>query len=302
MEPLRLSLVDMNNGVPNEAVRCFRRLLEGFSARVRLANPRLSVVLEHVQPRNLGELPSRHADLILSSGGPGSPHDGWDEAWCTGYRVFLDSILDRNAQDPEQAPKALVVCHSFEIAIQHFRFTEMSRRHELKFAIFPAYLTEEGTRSDFLQPFGERLFVWEHRRYQAVDIDAHRLRDQQGAVLALESRPGRDDKGKALLALRFGPGLEGTQFHPEADRPGVLAWILRPEHTAALKDAYGHSLHERMMKTLDDPARLARTYALLVPGWLTSRFNRLAEARGLRPIPPPVQSMREFEAEVPLAS
>jgi len=302
MEPLRLSLVDMNNGVPNEAVRCFRRLLDAFAARVRAANPRLSVLQEHVQPRNLGELPSRHADLILSSGGPGSPHDGWEEPWCTGYRVFLDSVLDRTAQHPDTAPAAFVVCHSFEIAIQHFRFAEMARRQELKFAIFPAYVTEEGARCDYLQPFGERLFVWEHRRYQAVGLDAPRLHEQQGAVLARESRPGHANKGEAILALRFGPGLEGTQFHPEADRPGVLAWIHRPEHTTALRDAYGHSLLERMMKTLDDPARLARTYALLIPGWLTSRFNHLAAVRGLRPIPPPVQSMREFEAQVPLAS
>jgi homoserine O-succinyltransferase/O-acetyltransferase len=297
MEPLRLSLVDMNNGVPNEAVRCFRRLLDSFASRVRAANPRLTVVFEHVQPRNLGELPSPKADLILSSGGPGSPHDGWEERWCSGYRAFLDSVLDRTAQDPERAPTAFVVCHSFEIAIHHFRFAEMSRRQDLKFAIFPAYLTEEGERTDFLQPFGERLFVWEHRRFQAVHLDAARLRSQGGAVLARESRPGQKDKGEALLALRFGPGLEGTQFHPEADRPGVMAWIHRPEHTAALRDAYGNSLLERMMKTLDDPSRLARTFALLVPGWLASRFNRLAATRGLRPIPPPVQSMGEFEAE-----
>jgi homoserine O-succinyltransferase/O-acetyltransferase len=302
MEPLRLSLVDMNNGVPNEAVRCFRRLLETFATRVRSANPRLTIVLEHVQPRNLGELPSRQADLVLSSGGPGSPHDGWDEPWCTGYRTFLDGILDRTAQHPERAPTAFLVCHSFELAIQHFRFAEMTRRQDLKFAIFPAYVTDEGTTADFLQPFGERLFVWEHRRWQAVNLDAPRLRNQQGAVLARESRPGLTDKGEALLALKFGPGLEGTQFHPEADRPGVLAWIHRPEHTAALRDTYGNSLLERMMRTLDDPARLARTFALLVPGWLTARFNALAAVRGLRPIPPPVQSMGEFEAEVPLAS
>jgi homoserine O-succinyltransferase/O-acetyltransferase len=302
MEPLRLSLVDMNNGVPNEAVRCFRRLLEAFSARVRSANPRLSVVVEHVQPRNLGELPSPQADLILSSGGPGSPHDGWEEPWCTGYRHFLDRILDQAAQQPEQAPKAFVVCHSFEIAIQHFGFAEMTRRPDLKFAIFPAYLTAEGEETDYLEAFDERLFVWEHRRFQAVGLDVKRLRAQKGAVLARESRPGQRDKGEALLALRFGPGLEGTQFHPEADRPGVLAWIHRPEHTAALRDAYGNSLLERMMKTLDDPGRLARTFALLIPGWLASRFNGLAATRGLRPIPPPVQNMGEFDAEVPLAS
>ena len=302
MKPLHLSLVDMNNGVPNEAVRCFKRLFDAFAARVRAANPRLTITLEHVQPRNLGELPSHAADLVLSSGGPGSPHDGWDEPWCTGYRLFLDRIVDRAVQHPEAAPEAFVVCHSFEIAIQHFRFAEMTPRTNLKFAIFPAYVTEEGRRTDFLGPFEERLFVWEHRRWQATGLDAGRLAGMDGAVLARESRPGRVDKGEALLALRFGPGLVGTQFHPEADRPGVLAWIHRPEHNTALRDAYGHSLLDRMLRTLDDPGRLARTYALLVPGWLATRFNRLATLRGLKPIPPPVQSMAEFEAEVPLAS
>ena len=303
MQTLRLSLVDMNNGVPNEAIRCFRRLFGGFTARVRAANPGLSVQLEHVQPRNLGELPSLDVDLMLSTGGPGSPHEGWDERWCTGYRHRLDRLMDRVARrQNDDGPAAFLVCHSFEIAVEHFRFATMTPRKTRKFAIFPAYLTPEGRRTDFLRPFGDRLFVWEHRRWQAVDLDRARLEAQGGALLAFESRPGRTDKGEALLGFRFGPGLEGTQFHPEADRPGVMAWIERPEHAEALQDAYGHSLYARMMKTLADPTRLARTYALLIPGWLTERFNRLARARELQPIPPPGQSFEDFQEHVPLAS
>jgi GMP synthase-like glutamine amidotransferase len=295
MEPLRLTLVDMNDGVANEAIRCFRRLFAAFTRRVREANPRLTIHLEHVQPRNLGEIPSRRVDLMLSSGGPGSPHDGWDESWCSGYRQFLDWMMDAAVHRPEAPPAAFLVCHSYEIAVQHFRFAQMTDRGDLKFAIFPAYLTPEGRRTGFLAPFDDRLFTWEHRHWQAVEMDARRVAQQGGALLASESRPGRHDKGRALLGFRFGPGLDGTQFHPEADRAGVLAWIDRPEHASALRDAYGHSLYERMMRTLGDPTRLARTYALLIPGWLTERFNRLARVRGLHPIGPPVQSMDEFE-------
>jgi len=91
----------MNNGVANEAIRCFRRLLTAFVGRVRAANPRLTVHLEHVQPRNLGELPTHDVDLFLSTGGPGSPHDGWDERWCTGYRTFLDWMMDAAVRRPE---------------------------------------------------------------------------------------------------------------------------------------------------------------------------------------------------------
>ena len=88
----------------------------------------------------------------------------------------------------------------------------------------------------------------------------------------------------------------GTQFHPEADRPGVMAWVKREEHSAALAEAYGPEMLELMIKTLSNPERLARTYALAIPGWLVHRFNQLAEVRGLRKIPPPhTVDMNEFE-------
>ena len=300
--PLRLCLVDMNNGVANEATRCFRRLFDGFVHRVRAVNPDLPVTFKHVQPRNLGELPEENADLVLSSGGPGSPHDGFEDPWCVGYRKFLDGVLETNLRAPEGAPQVFVVCHSFEIAINHFKVAEMTKREQLKFAIMPAYPTEEGMADPLFAPFGERLFVWEHRRWQAVNMNERRLDALGGKLLCRESRPGRTDKGEAVVGFRFAPGIVGTQFHPEADRPGVMAWINRPEHAADLRDAYGNALYERMIKTLDDPTRLARTYALLIPTWLQHSFNQLARVRGLKPIAPPEQDMREFDQSPPTAA
>ena len=292
----------MNNGVPNEATRCFRRLFDGFSARVRAVNPGLDIAFQHVQPRNLSELPDRKADLVLSSGGPGSPFEGYGDPWCTGYRNFLDHVVEARLQHPAPGPAVFVVCHSFEITVTHFAVASMVPREELKFAIFPAYITPEGQRTDFLSPFRDRLFTWEHRRWQAVGLETRQLAALGGAVLSTESRPGRRDKGRSLLGFRFAPGVEGTQFHPEADRGGVMAWINRPEHAASLKDVYGNSLYERMMKTLKDPTRLARTFALLIPSWLTARFNELAPHRGWTPLLPPVQDMKDFEEQVPAAA
>ena len=163
----------MNNGVANEAIRCFRRILNAFVARVRAANPRLTVHLEHVQPRNLGELPSHQVDLFISSGGPGSPHDGWEQRWCTGYRHFLDWMMDAAVHRPDAPPAGFLVCHSYELAVQHFGFARIRHRGDLKFAIFPAYLTDEGRQTPFLAPFDDRLFIWEHRHWQAVEMDRH---------------------------------------------------------------------------------------------------------------------------------
>ncbi|HYH99898.1 hypothetical protein, partial [Hyalangium sp.] len=45
----------------------------------------------------------------------------------------------------------------------------------------------------------------------------------------------------------------------------------------AVIETYGELIYRRMSKTIDDPARLARTYALLLPGWLARSFNAMAQ-------------------------
>lgn len=300
MPRVRICLVDMNNGVANQATRCFRRLVDAFGARVRERNPSVETVFSHVQPRNLGELPSDDVDLVLSSGGPGSPFDGMDDPWGLGFRKFLDRVVERNMADPARAPKALLVCHSFQFAVIHFKFARMAPR-TTKFGLMPAYMTEEGEASDFLSPFGYRLFCWEHRNWEAIDLDGNKLEAMGGAVLARETHhthPREKYKGDAHLAFRFAKGLDGTQFHPEADKPGVMAWVDRPESQAALRAAYGDMLLERMIKSLANPDRLAKTFALLIPGWLTYRFNEIADERGYKRLDAPREDMQDFDVAV----
>ncbi|MBX5481969.1 MAG: hypothetical protein IRZ16_09060 [Myxococcaceae bacterium] len=283
--PLRIGLIDMNNGVANQAIRSFRSLIAAFGERASAANPGLRVQVTHVQPRNLGEAPPEGCDLYLSTGGPDSPLDGFKEAWTPAYRTFLDRIVEGQLAHGPTSPAAFVVCYSFEIATLHFQVATMAPR-ERKFGSMPVYPTEEGRASPLFRPFGDRLFAWEHRCWQAIDLDEKRLRELGGALYALESRDGVS-KGRGLMSFRFAPGIEGTIFHPEADRPGVLAWIQRPEQAKAVIDAYGEVTYERMLRTIDDPTRLARTYNLLLPGWLSRQFNALAPARGWNPIADP---------------
>lgn len=290
----------MNNGVANQATRCFRRIVNRFVERARERNPGLEANFVHLQPRNLGEVPSADDfDLVLSSGGPGSPFDGFDDRWCLDYRAFLDAVVERNLRDPSRAPKVFAVCHSFEIAMIHFAVAEMRRRSTRKFGVMPAYLTDSGQAADFLRPFGYRLFSWEHRDWEAVNLDARRLRELGGHLLAEEAHSQSVvNVGDAIVALAFAPGIVGTQFHPEADRPGVEAWLEKPEHRDAVHDAYGELLYKRMVNSLNVPDRLARTFALLIPGWLAHRFNELSETRGWRPMAAPEFDAQEFDVAV----
>lgn len=296
---LSLGLVDMNNGVANQATRCFRRILDSFQRRACAANPTLRVRVEHLQPRNLGEVPDLRFDFLLSSGGPGAPLDGFDDAWGRGYRRFLDDVANANAKNPIESTKAFLVCHSFELAVLHFGVAEMRRRSSTKFGVMPAYLSDDAQQLDYLSHFGYRLFAWEHRDWECVGVDEARLAQLGGRVLAHEAHAESVvNTGDAILGIRFTPGVDGLQFHPEADKPGVMAWVERPESRARLVDAYGDDLYEKMVKSLSDPQRLARTFALLIPSWLAFRFNELAVVRGLAPIPVPEFDMQEFDVAV----
>jgi GMP synthase-like glutamine amidotransferase len=296
---LSLGLVDMNNGVANQATRCFRRICDRFQQRVKAHNPNLTVTFEHLQPRNLGEVPDLRFDLLLSSGGPGAPQDGYDDSWGVGYRRFLDDVANANAKSPQDSTKAFLVCHSFELAVLHFRIAQMRRRASTKFGVMPAYLSDDAQQLDYLSHFGYRLFAWEHRDWEAVEVDEARLGALGGKVLAYEAHAESVvNTGEAILGIRFTPGVDGLQFHPEADKPGVMAWVERPESRVRLIDAYGDDLYEKMVKSLSDPQRLARTFALLIPSWLAFRFNELAAVRGLDPVPLPEFDMQEFDVAV----
>jgi hypothetical protein len=291
---LRVGLVDMNNGVANQAVRSFKSLTAAFFEKVKAQNPGLETALHHAQPRNLAENPPRDCDLYMCSGGPDSPVDGFAEPWVNGVRTFLDSVVERQISNHPQAPSVFCVCYSFEIAVLHFKVARIGPRVR-KFGIMPVYPTEQGQASPLFRPFGDRLFAWEHRSWEAVDLDEALLRRLGGLLYARESRDGVT-KGEGLMAFRFAPGVDGSIFHPEADRPGALAWIERPEQAKAVVETYGEQTYRRMLRTLDDPTRLARTYALLLPGWLARGFNKIAPERGWNPIAEPSYDARSIDA------
>ncbi len=295
---LRVALVDMNNGVENQAMRCLRLIVSRFHDHAKVTNPDLELDVVHVSPRDKGEAPPDDCHLYLSSGGPGSPYDGDGQPWTTDYYRFLDGVVnDNHARGP--AARALFgVCYSYEMIVRHFGIATMAPRATRKFGVMPIYTTSVGRTHPLLESFGDRLFAFEHRNWEAIDLDESRLKKLGGSILALESREGQDDKGRAILGVDAAPGVETVQFHPEADRPGVVAWVSRPDQAAAFREAYGDETYERMLKTLDDPNRLARTFAMLIPGWMVRKFNVMASAHGWNPVDPPEMDSSAFGTDV----
>lgn len=288
--PLRVCIVDMNDGHVNQAMRCLRSIVGRFFRHVQAFNPDVLCEATEVSPRDTTEKIPEDCDLYLSSGGPGSPYDGDGMPWATDYGRFLDSLLESSAKAETEARSLFAICYSFEMVVRHFKLATVAPRADRKFGVMPVYTTLEGQKHPLLSAFGDRLFAFEHRNWEAVDLDVAGLRALGGHFLAQESRDGVS-KGRAILGLEVAPGIEAVQFHPEADRPGVMNWVSRPEQAAAFKATYGEITYRAMLRTLDDPNRLARTFALLIPGWMVRRFNVLAPYRDWVELPPPGETV-----------
>jgi GMP synthase-like glutamine amidotransferase len=286
---VRVCIVDMNDGHVNQAMRCLRSIVAQFFDRVVAHNPGLACHVSEVSPRDTNAPVPRDADLYLSSGGPGSPFEGDGEPWVDDYYRFADDVVEAAIGAGERQKALFGVCYSYEMLVRKFAVAKVAPRTERKFGVMPIYTTQDGQRHPLLSAFGDRLFAFEHRNWEAVDLDAAKLRALGGKVLAQESRDGVS-KGRAILGFEVAPGIEAVQFHPEADRAGVINWVARPEQAAAFKETYGEVTYQAMLRTLDDPRRLARTYALVIPGWMTRKFNQLARSRGYAELPPPPES------------
>jgi GMP synthase-like glutamine amidotransferase len=276
----------MNAGHANQAMRCFRGIMTAFFDRVRAANPGLSCRLVEVSPRDTNLVVPRDCDIYVGSGGPGSPYDGDEEPWFKDFGDFVDWIYREADRDDEHQKSLFGVCYTFELLVRHFDVAEVSTRDSRKFGVMPIYTTGYGQKHSLLAPFRDRLFAFEHRNWEAVEMKGKNVEALGGGLLALESRDGHS-KGRGLLGFDFGRGVEAVQFHPEADRAGVMSWVARPEQAAAFRATYGEDTYQAMLRTQDDPNRLARTFALVIPGYLQRRFNKLASVRGYRPIEAP---------------
>jgi GMP synthase-like glutamine amidotransferase len=290
---LRVCLVDMNDGHANQAMRCLRGIVARFFDRIAVYAPDVACSIEEISPRNTLLPVPRDCDLYLSSGGPGSPFDGDGTAWAADYDDFLDVVAESATRGGPQRQALFGICYSFELIVRHFELAMIAPRAERKFGVMPIYTTPEGQADSLLGAFGDRLFAFEHRNWEAIELDRVRLAALGGELLAQESRDGMS-KGRAILGLKVMDGIEAVQFHPEADRAGVVNWVSRPDQAAAFKATYGDVTYQAMLRTLDDPRRLARTYALIIPGWLTRNYNALARARGYRELPPPPEDGASF--------
>ena len=276
---IRVAILDLNNGHPNQGMRCLREILEAHDGRLGGA----SILWDEFDVRGRGHVPGLDYDVYLSSGGPGSPFDGEGTAWEATYFRWIDGVLAHNAGAEGSKKHVFFVCHSFELLLRHLGLARLELRRSESFGIFPVHPTEAGTRDVIFGGLGDPFYGADFRSWQAVEPDAARLAELGASVLAIEKDRPHVGLERALMAMRVTPELVGTQFHPEADPDGMLLHFREENRRATIVERHGEEKYAEILHHIMGPSFLERTHDCVLPNFLRDAACRLREAPMLEP-------------------
>ena len=261
MSVLKIAILDMYAGAPNEGMRCIYQLID----RTQLTlNQEISVAVFDV--RRTAQVPDLSYDIYISSGGPGSPLPT-TEAWESPYFAWLSQLFAWNQQNARKK-HVLLICHSFQLACRHLGVGALSKRKSTSFGVMPVHKTEAGIADPLLAGLEEPFFVVDSRDYQVTLPHFGRLIELGAEVVCLEKSRPHVPLDRALMAIRFTPEIFGTQFHPEADGDGMLRYLLTAEKKAQVIANHSEAKYHEMVAMLRDPDTIERTESVIIPTFL----------------------------------
>ncbi|MBK6478593.1 MAG: GMP synthase [Saprospiraceae bacterium] len=261
-EGIRIAILDLYNGEPNEGIRCIYDLIESFSREVDM-----EIVTDTFAIRYEEEVPDLSYDIYISSGGPGSPLDTQGMPWDSKYFELIDSIEASNKLAHTSKKFVFFICHSFQMICRHYDFAEISQRHPSSYGIMPVKLTVSGRSEPIFDHLPDSFYAADFRMYQVIRPDVE-IMDRRGfTLLAEETTTAPDTHDRALMAIRFSDYFIGTQFHPEADPAGMLVHFNGAKKQPIIQNV-GQLGYDEMMDHLRDPLKLARTRSTVLPNFL----------------------------------
>lgn len=263
---LRLALLDMNNGFPNQGMRCLREIVAAYSD-----------VLEYevFDVRQKNELPNLDFDLYISSGGPGNPLEDIGP-WLGNYLQLIDELWVHNLDPGARKKYVFLICHSFQLVSHHFKLGEITRRKSTSFGVYPIHKTVAGRKDHLLAGLEDMYYAVDSRDYQLVQPRLKVFKEHGASILSLEKIRTNVEYERAIMAVRFSKEFVGTQFHPEADAVGMKSYFLEEENRNKVIVNFGIEKYEDMMNHLDDPDKIFLTHGSILPGFINQAINDLA--------------------------
>ncbi|WP_316832330.1 glutamine amidotransferase-related protein [Pedobacter aquatilis] len=270
---LKVAVIDMNNGAPNQGMRGIQEILSWFKN-----DNNINLTFDIFDLRQKGEIPGIEYDAYISSGGPGSPIESKGEKWENDFFNLLDHIEVFNAANDEQKKYAFLICHSFQLACRKYALGNVTERRSNAFGIFPITLTEDGEKDEIFQGITNPFFSVDSRDWQVIEPDLAAFEAKGAKLLAIEKERKHVNLERCMMSIRFSDEIIGTQFHPEADPVGMKMYLLQDEKKKVIIDTHGEAKYFDMLNSLDDPDRIVLTQSVILPNFLSKAIGNLQEA------------------------
>lgn len=268
---VKVAVLDLYEGVPNQGMRCIRTLLKDWA----LSND-IELLVKEFDVRLKNQLPDTSFDIYISSGGPGDPlvtrFEDWDIAWCR----WLGSIKRWNA-NPSNTDKKYVffICHSFQLASRYFNAGLVCKRKSTAFGVFPVHMLEGGNIEPVFDGLRDPFYAVDSRDFQVVQPNHDLLNEMGAQILCIEKSRPHVPYERAIMGIRFNDYMIGTQFHPEADAPGMSMYLQTEEKRKTVIESHGEDKLRNMLEHLEDPDKIMWTYAHIIPNFLNHAVGQL---------------------------
>ncbi len=268
-KPVRIAILDMNQGMPNQGMRCIREIISQWK---RQSSVEVETTEFDVRVKN--ELPDTSFDIYISSGGPGDPistrYDDWDISW----NKWLKEITQWNENPYNEKKKhVFFICHSFQLASRHFNAGILTKRKSTAFGVFPVHIIDPGKNEKVFSGLRDPFYAVDSRDYQLVRPNHELLKKMGAQILCIEKERRHVPYERAVMGIRFNEYMIGTQFHPEADAEGMTKHLQSGEKKDIVINNYGVEKYNDMLESLNDPNKIMRTHSHILFNFLNLSAN-----------------------------
>jgi GMP synthase-like glutamine amidotransferase len=266
---IKIALLDMYNGSPNQGMRCIIDVISRFTPVVSF---------EIFDVRVKCELPDINKfDIYISTGGPGNPLIG-DGEWDKKYYEFIDSLTKWNNENAVKK-HVLFICHSFQMACLHFGLATVTKRNDTSFGVMTIHKTKEGLTDPLFEGLADPFYAIDSRDYQVVQPKLSIFAKKGAKIISLEKIRDHVQYERAIMAVRFTDYFVGTQFHPEADPISFVSHLRNKEAKEKIKSMKGKKKFRNMLEDLMDDDKIYRTNETLIPNFLRIAINDLMKTK-----------------------
>ena len=255
---LKLAILDLNAGLPNQGMRCILDIANLYSSN-------FDIQVFDVRAKN--EMPDLNHDVYVCSGGPGNPLEG-DGVWDVKFYNLMQSVWDHNLDNYESKKYMFFICHSFQMACNHFGLAQLTKRKSTSFGVMPVHKTKAGAIDPLFISLPDPFYVVESRDWQIVQPNLNVFKEHGASILALEKIRTHVEYERAIMAVRFSDEMIGTQFHPEADVDGMKIHFSKEETRDKVIKNHSVQKYDSMMSQIDEEDKIALTQKTILPKFL----------------------------------